>query len=118
MGGAEPAAPTATQPAPTLTAPPETLEAALERKAQLERGLAETNSGAMHIHQNIQATARQDQVVNSRVESILSNLKVTLGYRAKTVYVRASCHSKGKVAARVQCTQCGQDNWWGWWPSN
>jgi len=83
----------------------------------LERGLTETNSAARHIHQNIQMTNGQVQVVSSRVKGILSNLKATLGYRAKITYVCASCHSKGRVAVRLKCTDCGQENWQGWWPS-
>ena len=115
--GAEQAAPIAPQPAPVPAAPPETLEAALERIAQLERGLTDTNSAARHIHKNIQTTTQQVQVVDSRIRGILSNLEATLGYRGKTAYVCASCHSTGKVAVSVKCTQCGQENWWGWWPS-
>lgn len=114
---AEPAAPPAAPPAPAPTAPPLTLGAAMERIAQLERGLTETNSALRLIHQNMQTMTGQVQVVGSRVKGILSNLKATLGYRAKTTYVCASCHSRGKVAALVKCTHCGQENLWGWWPS-
>ena len=95
----------------------ETLGAAMERIAQLERGLTETNSAVRLIHQNMQTMTGQVQVVSSRVKGILSNLKATLGYRAKNTYVCVSCRSKGKVAARVKCTHCGQENLWGWWPS-
>jgi RecJ-like exonuclease len=89
----------------------------MERIARLERGLTETNSAVRLIHQNLQTMTGQVQVVSSRVKGILSNLKATLGYRAKNTYVCASCHSKGKVAARVKCTHCGKENLWGWWPS-
>ena len=95
----------------------DTLGAAMERIAQLERGLTETNSAMRLLHQDMQTMAGQGQLVSSRVEGILSNLKATLGYRAKNIYVCASCQTKGDVAAQVKCTHCGKENWWGWWPS-
>ena len=95
----------------------ETLGAAMERIAQLERGLTETNSAMRLMHQDMQTMAGQVQLVSSRVEGILSNLKATLGYRAQSTYVCASCQTKGEVAAQVKCTHCGKTNWWGWWPS-
>ena len=95
----------------------ETLGPAMERIAQLERGLTETNSAVRLIHQDMQTMAGQVQLVSSRVKGILSNLKSTLGYRARNTYVCASCNSKGKVAARMKCTHCRRENWWGWWTS-
>ena len=112
------AVPAAQQPPPEPMSPPETLEAALERIDQLERGLTETNSAVRLIHQEIQRATGEVQVVSKRVEGILLNLKATLGYCAHDIYVCGSCHSMGEVAARVKCTHCGQENWWGWWPSN
>ena len=133
---AEPAVPAATPaavPAPTPAAPAlpdetremlsrmserlETLGAAMERIAQLERGLTETNSAVRLMHHDMQMMAGQVQLVSSRVEGILSNLKATLGYRAQSSYVCASCRTTGEVAAQVKCTHCGKENWWGWWPS-
>ena len=95
----------------------ETLGAAMERIAQLERGLTETNSVVRLMHKDMQTMAGQLQLVSSRVEGVLSNLKATLGYRAQNTYVCASCQTKGKVAACVKCTHCGQENLWGWWPA-
>ncbi|MCH7625147.1 MAG: hypothetical protein IIC83_04415 [Chloroflexi bacterium] len=130
---AAPAAPAAAPPAPVAAAPAlpdetremlgrmserlETLGAAMERIAQLERGLTETNSAIRLMHQDMQTMSGQVQLVSSRVEGILSNLKATLGYRAQSTYVCASCQTKGEVAAQVKCTHCGTTNWWGWWPS-
>lgn len=100
---------------PTNTILLDALRTALNRTAQLERGLRETNTAVRRIQQNMQTTNGNVHVVGGRVKGILTNLKATLGYRAKTTYVCASCHSKGKVAVRVKCTHCGEDNWWGWW---
>jgi len=27
-----------------------------------------------------------------------------------------SCNSQGMVALYTKCTNCGKENWWGWWP--
>ena len=86
----------------------------MERIAQLERGLTETNSALRLIHQNMQTMTGQGQVLSDRVECMLSDLKATLGNRRKTTYVCASCNSKGKMAVRLKCTHCGLENWWGW----
>jgi len=26
------------------------------------------------------------------------------------------CGAKGYVAMKVECTECGREAWWGWWP--
>ena len=89
----------------------------MERIAALESDLTEAKSAIRLMHQEMQTMAGQAQLISSKVEGILSNLKATLGYRAQSRYVCASCQAKGEVAARVKCTHCGQENWWGWWPS-
>ena len=96
----------------------ETLGAAMERITQLERALTETNAAFRQIHQDFQAMAGQVQLVSSRVEGILDNLKATLGYRAQKTFTCPSCSSHGEVAAQIKCTHCGQQNWWGWWPGD
>lgn len=90
--------------------------AALERINQLEKAIAETNSAIRQMRAEFQNFGGQTQLINSKVDGILANLKTTLGYRAQKTFTCNSCRTKGQVAAKVKCTVCGQENWWGWWP--
>ena len=29
---------------------------------------------------------------------------------------KCDCGASGLVALRIQCTKCGKETWWGWWP--
>ena len=94
----------------------ETIGAAVERIGQLERAVIESNAAIRQSRQDMQNMANQVQLVSSKVDGILTNLKATIGYRAQKTFTCGSCKANGNVAARVRCTQCGQENWWGWWP--
>ncbi|HZA21284.1 MAG TPA: hypothetical protein VFA32_01535 [Dehalococcoidia bacterium] len=54
--------------------------------------------------------------LNARVNSLLHSLQGTVGVGARHSFVCRNCRSKGQVAARLHCTSCGEENWWGWWP--
>ncbi len=90
--------------------------AAFERINQLEKVISETNSAIQQMRAEFQNFGGQTQLINSKVDGILANLKTTLGYRAQKTFTCNSCRRKGQVAAKVKCTECGQENWWGWWP--
>ncbi len=47
---------------------------------------------------------------------ISGSLQGTVGYGAHESFICSSCQSRGNVAAKLNCTACGEDNWWGWWP--
>ena len=96
----------------------ETVGAAVERIGQLERAVIESNAAIRQIRQDMQNMVNQVQLVSSKVDGILANLKATIGYRAQKTFTCSSCKTSGNVATRVRCTQCGQENWWGWWPQN
>ena len=94
----------------------ETIGAAMERIGQLEKAVIESNAAVRQIRQDMQNMANQVQLVSSKVDGILANLKATIGYRAQKTFTCSSCKTSGNVATRVRCTQCGEENWWGWWP--
>ena len=107
-----PAAPTAT------TLDNEALNGLTERVGRLEAALAESNNNMRQIRQEFQTFATQVQLIGSRMEGVLDNLKSTLGYRAQKTFTCTSCDADGDVAAKVKCTGCGKENWWGWWPQS
>lgn len=115
----EPAPPAPTPAAPTATTlDNEALNGLTERVGRLEAALAESNNNMRQIRQEFQTFATQVQLIGSRMEGVLDNLKSTLGYRAQKTFTCTSCDADGDVAAKVKCTGCGKENWWGWWPQN
>lgn len=107
------------QPVPIMaTVDAEALNALAARIERLEAALAESNNSIMQIHQEYQTFSTQVQLMGSRLEGVLDNLKSTLGYRAQKTFTCASCEADGNVAAKVKCTSCGKENWWGWWPES
>ena len=96
----------------------EALNGLTERVGRLEAALAESNNNMRQIRQEFQTFATQVQLIGSRMEGVLDNLKSTLGYRAQKTFTCTSCDADGDVAAKVKCTGCGKENWWGWWPQS
>ena len=84
----------------------------IARVDQLEQALQQANK----MQQELQALLEQLQSVNKQVDSITSSIQGTVGFEARQTFICQSCHSKGQVAARLNCTACGEENWWGWWP--
>jgi len=58
----------------------------------------------------------QLQALSGKVDSIIANLEGTVGFGARRAFVCKNCQSQGHVVARLHCTVCGGENWWGWWP--
>lgn len=107
------------EPVPAVAAvDTEALAALTSRLELLETALAESNNNMLQMHQEFQTFATQVQLMGSRMEGVLENLKSTLGYRAQKTFTCTSCETDGNVAAKVKCTNCGKENWWGWWPQS
>lgn len=64
----------------------------------------------------MKATLAQMKNIGSQVEIISEGLRGTAGYNLNKTFKCSSCNTVGIVAIRVKCNQCGQENWWGWWP--
>lgn len=65
---------------------------------------------------HIKAAVAQIKNIGSQVEVISEGLRGTAGYNLNKTFKCSSCNTVGIVAIRVKCNQCGQENWWGWWP--
>ena len=110
--------PTAAPPAvpPVATANSETLQLTIDqlsqRLAQLESSIQQTEQ----LRSEFQAWVGQLQTTNSTVEILMASLQATVGYGAHESFICGSCQSQGNVAAKLNCTACGEENWWGWWP--
>jgi hypothetical protein len=91
---------------------PDPVSQLAERVASLE---AEIVQGEVS-QQILQDLIVQVQELGHKLDSIVSSLQNTVGFGAHQNFICRNCHSKGHVAARLNCTACGEENWWGWWP--
>ncbi len=82
------------------------------RVASLEASVSQGGAGAA----DVQGILAQLQELSSKVESMMAGTQGTVGYNARQTFVCSSCQNQGHVAAKLNCTVCGEDNWWGWWP--
>jgi len=65
---------------------------------------------------HMKAAVAQIKNIGSQVEIISEGLRGTAGYNVNKTFKCGSCNTVGVVAVKVKCNQCGQENWWGWWP--
>jgi hypothetical protein len=84
----------------------------LERVGKLEAAMKQREAGPPGLPELLE----QLQALSGKVDSIIANLEGTVGFGARRTFVCKSCQSQGHVAARLHCTVCGGENWWGWWP--
>ena len=99
-------------PAPATAAPTADNGAMVDlanRVASLEATVSQGAAG-------IQGILAQLQELSNKVEGMMTGMQGTVGYSARQTFVCSSCQSQGHVAAKLNCTACGEDNWWGWWP--
>ena len=82
---------------------------------QLQKTVIEANDIIRQHPQDFQSAVNQLQELNEQVEDISVKLRSTLGYDIGEIFQCNCCDSKNLVAIRVKCTDCGQENWWGWW---
>ncbi len=108
--GPPPAAPpAATQAPPTPNPPQPGPSAGGERLDLLEQSLAGVDNMVRQLQQTVQELTAQLQLVTK-------NLEGTIGMAAHDSFSCSSCQTIGQVAARLTCTSCGTENWWGWYP--
>jgi uncharacterized phage infection (PIP) family protein YhgE len=91
------------------------IEATLGKLDQLQKMVTEIKAISQQL-QDIQAMVKQLREVAEQVEDISLKLRSTPAYDIGELFKCNSCGSKGLVAIRIKCTDCGRENWWGWWP--
>jgi len=52
----------------------------------------------------------------NKMEAILLKSQKTFRCDIKNNFRCGHCHSQGKVAMYLKCTDCGEEQWVGWWP--
>jgi len=90
------------------------------RIAKLEAMIAnlDNNSGSSSalIKDSSKIAVQQVNNVAKQIEILSEALRTTPDYNLGKTFSCASCSATGTVAIRIRCTNCGKENWWGYWP--
>ena len=86
------------------------IEMAMSKFEQMEKIITETVADTSQSPQALRELEEQ-------VEDITEKLSASLGYNIGNIYHCSCCGSDELVAIRVKCTECGDENWLGWWPA-
>jgi len=118
------AAPPAT--AEPVTAPPPSVPPQVEQTVQAiaaspqpgapPSGFSPGGGDTGLLQQQVQELTAQLQELAGKVDGIISGLQATVGFNAQGTFTCNSCSAHGLVAARLTCTSCGTEDWWGWFP--
>ena len=92
------------------------MEAAMGKLEELQKTVSDANAILRKQPQDFQSVIDELQEVSDQVEEISEKLRNTPVYDMREVFQCNVCDSHGLCAIRVKCTECGRENWWGWWP--
>ena len=115
------ARPTPTAGPPPQVGPPVATPAAVddklvERLDKMESVIAEMKQLLDATKQEPKSETGQREAIATELADIQKGLTATIGYRAQESFTCTSCQTVGQVSAPLNCTSCGHQNWWGWWP--
>jgi len=100
------------EPGPAPRSPEDSVAQLASRVAQLEKEVKRGQVAQQHLDELM----GQVKDLSAKVNSLVTSLQGTVGFGARQSFICRNCQSKGQVAARLHCTSCGEENWWGWWP--
>ena len=119
LAGTSAPTPAVAEPPPAVAPPPvQQIVQSIPASAPPEVASPVVPSGGdtAQLQQQVQALTAQLQALTEKVDGIISGLQATVGFNAQGTFTCNSCKSLGLVAARLTCTSCGTEDWWGWFP--
>ena len=102
--------------APVAAAPAAVDNELVERLDKMEKSLAEMRQLLDATKQELKSETGHREAIATELADVQKGLTATIGYRAQETFKCTSCQTVGEVAAPLNCTHCGHQNWWGWWP--
>lgn len=78
--------------------------------------VSELKTAVQNLSQHLQQLMTQVQATAQEVKVIKKGLEGTVGYAIKDTFECQYCGSQGYVVGLVKCTDCGEEDWWGWYP--
>ncbi len=94
----------------------EKIESVIAQMGQVEKKMARQITELSGKGPDKGNVYQQVQDLSEQMDEISDNLRSSLGYGAAKLFNCCECGSSGTVAIHVKCTQCGEENWMGWWP--
>ena len=88
----------------------------MEKIRYLEQEMANLKNTIQTLSQEINKAFGTFDGLNNQVNEINRGLASTLGYDIRQNFTCEHCGSQGYVTGLVKCSQCEEENWWGWWP--
>ena len=107
--------PIAGAPVPQVAVGSAPLESAIDRIRSLEQGITDMKTTMETMQQGYQAIVQHLNSMNTYIQNIRDEAEATPGHGLRKTFVCEQCAAKGSVAAKIQCTSCGDESWWGWW---
>ncbi|NQT71316.1 MAG: hypothetical protein HQ553_00930 [Chloroflexi bacterium] len=83
---------------------------------ELERELATMNASITELSAQLQTALNEMKETARKINDAMQGTKGTWGYDIHRTYECQHCGSKGNVVGLVKCSECGDEDWWGWWP--
>lgn len=83
---------------------------------ELERELAAMSASIGELSTQVQTALNQMKETTKKINDDMQGIKGTWGYDIHRTYECQHCGSKGNVVGLVKCSECGDEDWWGWWP--
>lgn len=84
----------------------------VQRVEQLE-GAGRT---ARLLEAYIETMSKELRLLTARMDRLAQHMVATVGFRVRESFECEGCGSRHNVAARITCTNCQRESWWGWWP--
>jgi hypothetical protein len=87
------------------------LSTSLPEKAAIEQQLASLETRLSNLETELEIL----EIIESSLQAIEARMEGTPALGLKQ-HFKCQCGASGFVALRIQCTKCGRETWWGWFP--
>ena len=88
----------------------------LDKIPKLEKELAKANDLIETLSGQLQNLQNKLQNATEEISRARNKLNGTWGYDIQNSFECQSCGARGHVVGLVKCSECGDEDWWGWWP--
>lgn len=99
-----------------LTVRLDRMEYFADRLSDLEKQVSNVSTATERLPQDIRVVVNSLEQLVGEVGKIHAEIQNSFGYDMRRAFKCNPCGAEGHVVARVKCSQCGKESWWGWWP--
>ncbi|MBT4511418.1 MAG: hypothetical protein HOC20_04305 [Chloroflexi bacterium] len=88
----------------------------LDKIPRLQKELAKANELIETLSSQLQSVQNKLQQAAKEIALTKDGLNGTWGHDIQRNFECQSCGERGYVLGLVKCSECGDEDWWGWWP--